>query len=248
MNVIRVLVVDDQPVVRSGLTMILEGADDLRLVGEAGDGRAALRLAAETAPDVVLMDIRMPDLDGISATRELVGSGLPARVLMLTTYDPDEYVYQALVAGASGFLLKTDSPQRLLEGIRAVHAGESLFTPAVTRRLVERYVETPPPGDPRETVPLLTERETDVLVAMAEGLSNAEIAARLYIGAGTVKTHVARILAKHHLRDRVQAVVLAYESGLVRPALRPPTGSAAPARGESAVSRSPRMTPTNAPK
>ena len=220
MSPIRVLVADDQPVVRSGLTMILEGADDLLLVGEAGDGRAAVRLAAQTAPDVVLMDIRMPDLDGIAATRTLVGSGSPARVLVLTTYDPDEYVYQALAAGASGFLLKTDSPQRLLDGIRAVHAGESLFTPAVTRRLVERYVETPPRRDPREAVPTLTTRETDVLLAVAEGLSNSEIAARLYIGEGTVKTHVARILAKHGLRDRVQAVVLAYETGLVRPAQR----------------------------
>lgn len=217
MSRIRVLVADDQPVVRSGLTMILEGAEDILLAGEAGDGRAAVRLAAEVAPDVVLMDIRMPDLDGIEATRALVGSGFPGRVLVLTTYDPDEYVYQALAAGASGFLLKTDSPARLLDGIRAVHAGESLFTPAVTRRLVERYVEAPPRRDPREAVPTLTERETEVLLAVAEGLSNAEIATRLYIGEGTVKTHVARILAKHHLRDRVQAVVLAYETGLVRP-------------------------------
>ena len=223
MSPIRVLVADDQPVVRSGLTMILEGAEDLVLVAEAGDGRAALRVAAETAPDVVLMDIRMPDLDGLAATRALVGCGSPARVLVLTTYDPDEYVYEALAAGASGFLLKTDSPQRLLDGIRAVHAGESLFTPDVTRRLVERYVETPPRRDPRQTLPLLTDRETDVLLALAEGLSNAEIAARLYIGEGTVKTHVARILAKHGLRDRVQAVVLAYETGLVRPA-QPPAG------------------------
>lgn len=217
MSPIRVLVADDQPVVRSGLAMILEGADDMLFVGEAGDGRSALRLAEQVAPDVVLMDIRMPDLDGIAATRALVGSGSPARVLVLTTYDPDEYVFEALAAGASGFLLKTDSPPRLLDGIRAVHAGESLFTPTVTRRLVERYVETPPRVDPRSALPLLTVRETEVLLAVAEGLSNAEIAARLYIGEGTVKTHVARILAKHGLRDRVQAVVLAYESGLVRP-------------------------------
>lgn len=220
MSAIRVLIADDQPVVRSGLTMILEGADDLELVGEAEDGRAALRLATESAPDVVLMDIRMPDLDGIAATRRLVESGAPARILILTTYDPDEYVYQALAAGASGFLLKSDSPRRLLDGIRSVHAGESLFTPDVTRRLVERYVETPPPREPCEAVPTLTRRETDVLLAVAEGLSNAEIAARLFIGEGTVKTHVARILAKLGLRDRVQAVVLAYEAGLVRPRRR----------------------------
>ncbi|MGN6752683.1 MAG: response regulator [Intrasporangium sp.] len=216
MSPIRVLVADDQPVVRSGLATILEGAADLLLVGEAGTGRHALRLAAETSPDVVLMDIRMPELDGIAATRALVDSGSPTRVLVLTTYDPDEYVYEALVAGASGFLLKTDSPQRLLDGIRAVHAGESLFTPTVTRRLVERYVEAPPARPPADILPQLTEREVDVLLAVADGLSNAEIAARLYIGEGTVKTHVARILAKHGLRDRVQAVVLAYESGLVR--------------------------------
>lgn len=220
MNQIRVLVVDDQPVVRSGLTMILEGAPDLCLVGEAGDGYGALRLAEQTAPDVVLMDIRMPDLDGIAATRALVESRSRARVLVLTTYDPDEYVYEALAAGASGFLLKTDSPKLLLDGIRAVHAGESLFTPVVTRRLVERYVETPPRRDPREALPELTAREVDVLLAVADGLSNAEIASRLYIGEGTVKTHVARILAKQGLRDRVQAVVLAYESGLVRPSPR----------------------------
>ncbi|TCO49433.1 DNA-binding NarL/FixJ family response regulator [Kribbella antiqua] len=222
MNSIRILVADDQPVVRSGLRMILEGHQDLALVAEAGDGRAAVRLAQEHAPDVVLMDIRMPGLDGIAATRALAESGSDSRVLVLTTYDPDEYVYEALAAGASGFLLKTDSPQRLLEGIRAVYAGESLFTPTVTRRLVERYVETPPPRDPREAVPLLTQREIDVLLAVAEGLSNAEIAGRLYIGEGTVKTHVARILAKHRLRDRVQAVVLAYETGLVRPRGEPP--------------------------
>lgn len=224
MNQIRILIADDQPVVRSGLTMILEGAPDLAIVGEAGDGRSALRLTAQTTPDVVLMDIKMPELDGIAATRALVGTGSPARVLVLTTYDPDEYVYEALAAGASGFLLKTDNPQRLLDGIRAAHAGESLFSPTVTRRLVERYVETPPRRDPRTALPLLTNRETEVLLAVADGLSNAEIAARLHIGEGTVKTHVARILAKQGLRDRVQAVVLAYETGLVRPSptLPPP--------------------------
>lgn len=216
MSPIRVLVADDQPVVRSGIAMILEGAPDLLLVGEAGSGREALRLAAETRPDVVLMDIRMPEPDGIAATRALVASGSRARVVMLTTYDPDEYLYEALVAGASGFLLKTDSPQRLLDGIRAVHAGDSLFTPTVTRRLIERYIEEPPVRPRADILPLLTEREVEVLLAVADGLSNAEIAARLYIGEGTVKTHVARILAKYGLRDRVQAVVLAYESGLVR--------------------------------
>ena len=213
---IRVLVADDQPVVRSGLRMILDGLDDIQLVGEAVDGADALHLTRERHPDVVLMDIRMPGIDGITATRRLVETHRTVRVLILTTYDPDQYVFDALAAGASGFLLKSDAPDRLIAGIRAVHAGESLFTPAVTRRLVERYVAAPPPVPAAQAVPSLTSRETDVLLLIAQGLSNAEIGARLFISEGTVKTHVARILAKHGLRDRVQAVVLAYETGLVR--------------------------------
>ena len=213
---IRLVVADDQPVVRSGLRMILEGAEDIELVGDAGDGQQALERTRELQPDVVLMDIRMPGMDGIAATRELLRTHGGVRVLILTTYDPDQYVYDALAAGASGFLLKSDAPERLLAGIRAVHTGESLFSSSVTRRLVERYVATPP--TPSSTGPTgLTQRETDVLVLIAQGLSNAEIGQRLFISEGTVKTHVAHILAKHGLRDRVQAVVLAYETGLVRP-------------------------------
>lgn len=213
---IRLVVVDDQPVVRSGLRLILEGADDIDLVGDAADGQQALDVVRESLPDVVLMDIRMPGLDGIAATRELLRAHPALRVLILTTYDPDQYVYESLAAGASGFLLKSDAPERLLAGIRAVHAGESLFSPSVTRRLVERYVSTPPAATTSGTAGL-TQRELDVLILIAHGLSNAEIGKRLFIGEGTVKTHVARILAKNSLRDRVQAVVLAYETGVVRP-------------------------------
>jgi DNA-binding NarL/FixJ family response regulator len=226
-TVIRVVVADDQPVVRSGIRMILEVHDDVDVVGEAADGETALRLVGQLDPDVVLMDIRMPGLDGLAATRRLAAAGARCRVLILTTYDPDQYVFEALSIGASGFLLKSDSPERLVAGIRAVHAGESVFAPSVTRRLVETYVSSPPPRPADQVLPLLTNRETDVLRLIAQGLSNAEIAAQLFIGEGTVKTHVARILAKHGLRDRVQAVVLAYESGLTRPVRSPNGGSAA---------------------
>ncbi|MFN2536844.1 MAG: response regulator [Mycobacteriales bacterium] len=214
---IRVLIADDQPVVRSGLRMILEGLDDVELVGEAEDGEVVVALAPQVRPHVVLMDIRMPRLDGIRATRQLLAAHPSVRVLILTTYDPDQYVFDALAAGASGFLLKSDAPERLIAGIRAAHLGDSLFSPVVTRRLVERYVSSPPAVAPAQALPELSPRELDVLLLIAEGLSNAEIAGRLFISEGTVKTHVARILAKHGLRDRVQAVVLAYESGLVRP-------------------------------
>ena len=214
---IRVLVADDQPVVRSGLRMILEGLDDVELVGEAADGEAVVALAPRVLPDVVLMDIRMPRLDGIRATRQLLAAQPSVRVLILTTYDPDQYVFEALAAGASGFLLKSDAPERLIAGIRAAHLGDSLFSPTVTRRLVERYVSSPPAVPAAKALPELSPRELDVLLLIAEGLSNAEIGARLFISEGTVKTHVAHILAKHGLRDRVQAVVLAYECGLVRP-------------------------------
>lgn len=213
---IRLLVADDQPVIRSGLRMIIDSADDIELVGDAGDGQQALDVARELQPDVVLMDIRMPGMDGITATRELLRAHRRMRVLILTTYDPDEYVFDSLAAGASGFLLKSDAPERLLAGIRAVHAGESLFSPSVTRRLIERYVSTPPASTDPGPVGL-TPREVDVLILIAQGLSNAEIGMRLFISEGTVKTHVAHILAKHSLRDRVQAVVLAYETGLIRP-------------------------------
>lgn len=218
---IRVLIADDQPVVRSGLRMIFDGEEDISIVGEACDGAEAVEAARHTQPDVVLMDIRMPGMDGIEATRRLSAEGDHLRVVILTAYDPDQYVFESLAAGASGFLLKSDSPGRLIAAVRAVHAGESLFTPTVTRRLIERYVAAPPPGKATDPPSNLTARETDVLGLIAQGLSNSEIGARLFIGEGTVKTHVARILAKLGVRDRIQAVVFAYETGLVRPGAAP---------------------------
>lgn len=217
---IRVLIADDQALVRSGFRMVLDAEDDLEVVGEAANGRQAIDSVRRLKPDVVLMDIRMPELDGIAATREIAGDdgdGL-ARVLILTTFDLDEYVYDALGAGASGFLLKDAPPEQLIAGIRVVAAGEALLAPAITRRLIEDFSrarparsETPPGLDE------LTPRELEVLGLLARGLSNAEIAESLIVGETTVKTHVARVLMKLGLRDRVQAVVLAYESGLVTP-------------------------------
>jgi DNA-binding NarL/FixJ family response regulator len=215
--VTRVVVADDQELVRSGLQLVLE-ARGCEVVGTAGDGREAVDLVRRTEPDVVLMDIRMPVLDGIAATRELSASGSPAKVLVLTTYDLDRYVYDALGAGAAGFLLKATPPDRLVEGIRTVCAGESLLAPTLTRRLIEEYLRHPPldAGATRE-VDQLTERERQVLVLMARGLSNDEIAAELVVAQATVKTHINRVLAKLGVASRVQAVVLAYETGLVRP-------------------------------
>jgi DNA-binding NarL/FixJ family response regulator len=216
--VTRVLLADDQALVRSGFRLILELEADLQVVGEAADGREALRLTRELAPDVVVMDIRMPGLDGIEATRQLQRAGSPARVLILTTFGLDDYVYEAMRAGASGFLLKDVPSDQLVAGIRTVAAGEALLAPALTRRLIEHFVDRPPPGAaaPRG-LDELTEREVEVLTLVAQGLSNAEIAARLFLGQATVKTHVGRVLAKLRLRDRVQAVVFAYECGLVQP-------------------------------
>ncbi|KGN41817.1 response regulator [Knoellia aerolata] len=215
---IRVLVVDDQALVRAGFRLILEIESDLEVVGEAADGEAAVAMAATTAPDVVLMDVRMPGVDGIEATRRLVGDGpSAARVVMLTTFDMDQYVYAALQAGASGFLLKDVQPELLVAGIRAVHAGESLLAPTVTRRMIEAFIERPPSvADPAVTRRLssLTDREREVLAAVARGLTNAEIAAELYVSETTVKTHVGRLLMKLGLRDRVQAVIFAYEAGI----------------------------------
>ncbi|MDP9430200.1 MAG: response regulator transcription factor [Actinomycetota bacterium] len=212
-----VVVADDQDLVRSGLRLVLEkrGID---VVSEAADGRQAVDVVRRTGADVVLMDIRMPVLNGIAATRELMRLGGRTRVLVLTTYDLDEYVYAALCAGAAGFLLKATPPDRLVEGIRTVAAGEALLAPALTRRLIEEHISRPPPSS---GVPAglreLTEREREVLVLVARGLSNEEIARNLFIAQVTVKTHVNRILAKLGLRGRVQAVVLAYEPGLVTP-------------------------------
>jgi DNA-binding NarL/FixJ family response regulator len=216
---ISVLIADDQALVRAGFRMILDAEPDVRVVGEARDGDEAVQAARRYSPDVVLMDIRMPRMDGLEATRRIVaGPGASPRVLMLTTFDLDEYVFDALRAGASGFLLKDVPPEQLVAGIRAVAEGESLLAPTVTRRLIEsflldrsRSVDPPPQFDE------LTEREREVLRLMARGLSNAEIAAELVVSATTVKTHVARVLSKLGLRDRVQAVVLAYETGIVSP-------------------------------
>ena len=217
---VRVLLVDDQALVRTGFRMILEAEEDMEVVGEAGDGREAITQARELTPDIVLMDVRMPEMDGIEATRRLLGGNdTPAKVVMLTTFDMDEYVYEALRAGASGFLLKDVPPEQLVAGIRSVASGDALLAPSVTRRVIEEFVRHPPDAL-RERPPgldELTEREVEVLKLIARGLSNAEIAKALYVSETTVKTHVAHLLMKLRLRDRVQAVVLAYESGLVQP-------------------------------
>ncbi|MFN8098577.1 MAG: response regulator transcription factor [Dermatophilaceae bacterium] len=213
---IRLVVVDDQALVRRGFAMILDGEPDFDVVGEAGDGAEALRLVRDLAPDVVLMDVRMPGMDGIEATRRIAGAGT-TRVLMLTTFDLDAYVYDAIRAGASGFLLKDVRPDDLAHAVRTVAAGETMMAPAITRRLVEEFCSRPAPGRKPASLERLTDREREVLVLIATGASNSEIAERLVLSSTTVKTHVNRILTKLGLRDRVQAVVLAYESGLVRP-------------------------------
>ena len=215
---IGVLIVDDQTLVRAGFRLILEIEPDIRVVGEAEDGSQAVAQVAALKPDVVLMDVRMPGVDGIAATRQLVaaGSGAP-RVVMLTTFDMDEYVYEALQAGASGFLLKDVQPELLVAGIRAVHSGESLLAPTVTRRLIESFLERPRVVDARTRACLaaLTAREQETLRLLARGLTNAEISAELFVSETTVKSHVGRVLMKLGLRDRVQAVIYAYETGVV---------------------------------
>lgn len=216
---IEVLLADDDHLMRAGLRMILETAEGITVVGEAADGVAAVELARRARPHVVLMDIRMPKLDGLEATRRIGQlGGNPPRVLVLPTFELDEYVFESLRAGASGFLLKRTPPEDLLEGVRLVAAGEGLLSPCVTRRLIDEFARRPAAHDrtPRD-LEALTERELQVLELVARGLSNAELAERLYVSEATVKTHVKRILMKLHLRDRVQAVVLAYEVGLVRP-------------------------------
>lgn len=219
---ITVLVVDDQPMIRVGIRAILDSYDDISVVGEAGDGRTAVQLAAGLGPDVILMDVRMPVLDGLAATRQILDPAQDAadqpRVLMLTTFDADQYIYEALRAGASGFLLKDSRPDELVAAVRVVAAGEALLAPGITARLIERFVEAGP-RDRVEQPQLqnLTDREREVLVLISRGLSNGEIAATLFLAEQTVKTHVSRILAKLDLRDRVQAVVFGYENGLVVP-------------------------------
>ncbi|MEU9687880.1 response regulator transcription factor [Amycolatopsis japonica] len=211
---IRVVIADDQSLVRTGLRMILDNADDIDVVGEAGDGAEAVALVADLDPDVVLMDIRMPEMDGVEATAAITAAHR-ARVLVLTTFDLDEYVYAALQAGASGFLLKDALAPDLLAGVRVVASGEATLAPTVTRRLLDRVVTGLPAAPPDDRLALLTGRENEVLQQLARGLSNAEIAELLFLSPGTVKTHVGRILTKLGLRDRVQAVVFAYESGLI---------------------------------
>jgi DNA-binding NarL/FixJ family response regulator/class 3 adenylate cyclase len=218
--VVRVLIADDQALVRTGFRMILEAEPNVEVVGEASDGREAVEQARRLTPDVVLMDVRMPELDGIEATRQLLGApGTTTKVVMLTTFDMDEYVYEALSAGASGFLLKDVPPEQLVAGIQAVASGDALLAPSVTRRVIEEFVRRPPDSlrAPPERLGELTARELEVLKLIARGLSNAEIAKELFVSETTVKTHVAHVLMKLQLRDRVQAVVLAYESGLVQP-------------------------------
>jgi DNA-binding NarL/FixJ family response regulator len=215
--VIRVLIADDQDLVREGLRMILEADPGVEVVGEAADGKAALAEARRLDPDVVLMDVRMPELDGIEATARLAQSGLRARVLVLTTFDLDEYVYRALRSGASGFLLKDATREQLVGAVRTIAAGDALLAPSITRRLIEDFCRGPEPGAVPSAAEALSERELSVLMQLARGLSNAEIARELFLSEATVKSHVARILAKLGLRDRVQTVVYAYESGLIRP-------------------------------
>jgi DNA-binding NarL/FixJ family response regulator len=216
--VIRVLIADDQALVRGGFHSILAGQDDIEVVGETADGNETVELVERLQPDVVLMDIRMPGIDGLEATRRIVARGIATRVLVLTTFDVDDYVYEAMKAGASGFLLKTAPPRQLADAVRTVAAGDALLAPSITRRLVEQFVRRPPPGT---TVPValeeLTERERGVLRLLARAFSNAEIAAELVVSEATVKSHVNRILTKLNLRDRAQAIVLAYETGLVEP-------------------------------
>ncbi|MEO3934954.1 response regulator transcription factor [Micrococcaceae bacterium Sec7.4] len=235
---IRILLVDDQPLLRMGFRLILEGEDDLRIVGEASDGAEAIRQVRDLGPDVVLMDVRMPVLDGIEATRAITASGAHTRIIILTTFDLDEYAFAGLQAGASAFLLKDVAPAELISAVRVVASGDAVVAPRITRRLLETYVRgsggtaggqsdpggAPGPGSATTARPVkdplledLTPRESEMLGAMAEGLSNAEIAHRYFLSEATVKTHVRRILTKLHLRDRVQAVVYAYETGLVVP-------------------------------
>ena len=223
---ITVLLADDHPLIRKGFRLILDAEPDIEVAGEAGDGTTAFSMCAELRPDVVLMDVRMPGRDGIAATRDILAAGLPSKVLILTTFDLDDYVYAGLRAGASGFLLKDTQPDGLVAAIRTIAAGDAVIAPAATRRLIHQFTaQQPEPPSSRRAAQIqqtLTSREQDVFALIAAGMSNSEIAARLHLSEGTVKIHVSRILAKLGLRDRVQVVVLAYESTLIIPGTTPP--------------------------
>jgi DNA-binding NarL/FixJ family response regulator len=230
---ISVLLVDDHPLIRKGFRLILDAETDIEVAGEAGDGTAAVSMAAALRPDVVLMDVRMPGRDGIEATRDIVTAGLPSKVLILTTFDLDDYVYAGLRAGASGFLLKDTQPDDLVAAIRTIAAGDAVLSPGATQRLIRQFAATkqPEPSSGHRAAEVrraLTGREQDVFARIAAGMSNSEIAAVLHLSEGTVKVHVGRILAKLGLRDRVQAVVLAYESRLITPGPLPPDRPAHP--------------------
>jgi len=212
---IRVILADDQPLIRAGLRMLIEQTPDIDVAGEAGSGTQAVRLARDTSPDVVVMDIRMPGMDGIEATQMITSGDTSTRVLMLTTFDDDDYVYGALRAGASGFLVKDMALEDILTAIRAVAAGDAIIAPGVTRRLIAQFASPPRPGRKPRELTGITDREREVLRLAGQGMSNAEIATALYITAGTAKTHVARLLTKLDARDRVQLVITAYETGLV---------------------------------
>lgn len=214
---IRVLVADDEALIRDSFRMLLEPEPDIEWVGEAVDGREVVARVRELRPDLVLMDVRMPIMDGLAATRALTAAGFATRVLVLTTYDSEQYLYDAMRAGAGGFCLKDMRRDELMHAIRTVASGEALLHPTLTRRLLEQFATSPPPGAPQPSTLGLTARETEVLTLVAQALSNSEIAARMHLGEATVKTHLASLMRKLDLRDRVQAVVFAYESGLVRP-------------------------------
>jgi DNA-binding NarL/FixJ family response regulator len=215
---IRVVLVDDQAMVRAGFRMILEAEDDIEVIGEAGDGDEAVTVTRQLRPDVVLMDVQMPRMDGLEATGRIVREAdSPSRVVILTTFERDDYVFEALRAGASGFLLKNAPPEELVHAVRVVAAGDALLAPSVTRKVIEDFVRRPPSRSHAADVGRLTEREVEVLQLLATGKSNSELAAHLYVGEGTIKSHVSNVLTKLGLRDRMQAVVFAYESGLVEP-------------------------------
>lgn len=214
---IAIMLVDDQAMIRSGLRMILEAETDLQVVAEADNGEEAIRVARRDKPDVILMDIRMPGMDGLSAADQILHADVGAKIIMLTTFDVDDYIYRALRIGASGFLLKNAPADDLINAVRVVAAGEALLAPAVTKRVIEEFGRRPEPSEAVTSMADLTEREIEVLIQVASGLSNAEIAQTLFVSETTVKTHVSRILTKLGLRDRVQAVVAAYDAGIVRP-------------------------------